>query len=212
MKVVPRFFYTGTVVEVNYLICLLLAGMMPVPLLAVSMTQSAGISLQDSIPKKKAKPYVAWIDVARPDSVWGVPQWVGRYKGKLRGVTDSSLIFETKKPFPDWKKAGDYYEVPYSDVQTIAFRRRYSPFLWIGIAYLAGPLVGAVVGVSITKANTGGQEDLARDLNGLIGATIGGMAGLLFCLIVFLKKTKFQLQRDKSAFARFRATLQQYVQ
>ena len=187
---------------------------MSAPLAATSMSQRnpSGILLLDSIPKKKAKPHMAWIDVVRPDTVWGVPQWVGRYKGKLRGVTDSSLIFETKKPFPDWKKAGDYYEVPYSDIQTIAFRRRYSPFLWIGIAYLAGPLAGAVVGVSITKANTGGQEDLARDLNGLIGATIGGIAGLLFCLIVFLKKTKFQLQRDKGAFAPFRATLQQYVQ
>lgn len=198
----------------NYFMCLLLTGVMSAPLAATSMSQRnpSGILLLDSIPKKKAKPHMAWIDVVRPDTVWGVPQWVGRYKGKLRGVTDSSLIFETKKPFSDWKKAGDYYEVPYSDIQTIAFRRRYSPFLWIGIAYLAGPLAGAVVGVSITKANTGGQEDLARDLNGLIGATIGGIAGLLFCLIVFLKKTKFQLQRDKGAFAPFRATLQQYVQ
>lgn len=195
------------------LVCVLLLGMFGLRLSAFSVVPPdfTGIFQRDSIPKKMNKRYVAWIDVARTDNTSGTSSWVGRYRGKLRGITDTSLVFETKKPFSEWKQVGAYYEAPYSDIQMIAFRHPYSPFLEIGIGSFGGLVVGGVAGVQIAKAHPGGQQQLKQDLYGILGAMLGFMAGALFGLI-FLRKEKFRVERNKAAFDRQRMAFRGYVQ
>lgn len=180
--------------------------------LSVASTPMPLISQADSIPKKKNKRYTTWIDVARTDSISGKSIRVGRYKGKLRGITDSSLILETPRPYPEWEQAGEYYEVPYSDIDLIAFRKTFAPLWGIGIGYLGGAVVGAIAGVSSAGGNGGGQDDLYRDLSGVLGAILGVMAGVTIGLAISLKKRKFSVNRDKTVFSRFRAAFQQYLQ
>ena len=194
-------------------VCVLLLGMFGLRLSAFSIASPdfTGIFQRDSIPKKMNKRYVAWIDVARTDNASGTSSWVGRYKGKLRGITDTSLIFETKKPLPEWKQVGAYYEAPYSDIQMVAFRHPYSPFLEIAIGSFGGLVLGGVAGVQIAKAHPEGQQQLKQDLYGILGAMLGFMAGGLLGLLS-LRKEKFRLERNKTVFSRHRITYQQYVQ
>jgi hypothetical protein len=131
----------------------------------------------------------------------------------LRGITDSTLLFETTKPFADWNTVGEFYEIPYSDIQMIAFRRERSPLWWIGVGYgvMAGSvLAGALLGASLSDKN-GGQGDLGRDLNIIFGGMIGGTVGMIAFPIIASKKQKFQLHGDKNTFDSHRMFMQMYV-
>jgi hypothetical protein len=203
-------------IQIKGIICLLLLSTVSVELPAFSMESPSipGMFVRDSVPQKKVKRYIAWVDVAKPDGITGARKWMGRYRGTLRGITDSTLLFETTKPFADWNTVDAFYKIPYSDIQMIAFRRERSPLWWIGVGYgvMAGSvLVGALAGASLSDKN-GGQGDLGRDLNIILGGMIGGMVGMITFPIVASKKQKFTLHGDKNTFDSHRMLLQMYVQ
>lgn len=195
-------------------LCVFLTGLLTseLPAFSVASTASLLISQPDSIPKKKHKQYTAWIDVARTDSISGKSIRLGRYKGRLKGITDSSLILETLRPHPEWEKAGAYYEVPYSDIDLIAFRKTFAPLLGVGIGFLGGTVAGAIAGVSSAGDAGGGQQELHRDLSGILGAILGATAGVAIGLAVSLKKKKYHVGRDKTIFSGLNMAFRQYLQ
>lgn len=194
-------------------IYMLVAGMWVSDMYALSWASRGGsaISHQDSIPKKKNKRYTTWIDVVKTDSISGKNISAGRYKGRLRGATDTSLIVETPRPYPKWKHAGAYYEVPFSDIHTVAFRKTFAPLLGVGIGYFGGATVGAIGGTVSGGGQGGAQGELNQALSGLVGAVLGAVAGVGIGLAVSLKKKKYTVQRDKAVFLRLRTALQQYL-
>lgn len=203
-------------IQIKGIICLLLLSAVSaeLPAFPLESRDISGMLIRDSVPQKKVKRYVAWVDVAKPAGTAGTRQWMGRYKGTLRGITDSTLLFETTKPFSDWNTVGAFYEIPYSDIQMIAFRRERSPLWWIGVGYgvTAGSiLAGALIGASLSDKN-GGQGDLGRDLNIIFGGMIGGTVGVIAFPIIASKKQKFTLHGDKNAFDSHRLIMQMYVQ
>lgn len=203
-------------IQIKGIICLLLLSAVSRELSAFSIESRniPDVLIRDSVPQKKIKRYVTWVDVAKPAGTTGARQWMGRYKGTLRGITDSTLLFETTKPFAGWDTVGAFYEIPYPDIQMIAFRRQRSPLWWIGVGYgvAAGSvLAGALLGASLSDKN-GGQGDLGRDLNIILGGMIGGTVGVIAFPIIASKKQKFRLNGDKTTFDSHRMRLRMYVQ
>ncbi|MBK9338062.1 MAG: hypothetical protein IPM98_16545 [Lewinellaceae bacterium] len=138
-------------IQIKGIICLLLFSAVSAELPAFSLESRhvPGMLARDSVPQKKVKRYVMWVDVAKPAGTAGAREWMGRYRGTLRGITDSTLLFETTKPFADWNTVGAFYEIPYPDIEMLAFRRERSALWWIGVGYgvaagsvLAGALLG----------------------------------------------------------------------
>ncbi len=192
------------------IICLLFLAVPVLESAAFTLGNSrlSGIGLTDSVPAARIKPYTAWIEAVKTDSIAGKTVSLGTFKGRLTGFTDTSLLLQMPRPYAAWKKAGRYYEVPYSDVEQVAYRKTFAPLVGLGIGYVGGAVAGAIIGVRSVNGQGGGQQELANDLGGVFGAVIGAGAGTLIGWAIGSHKTSFKVHRDKAAFSRLRVALQ----
>ena len=173
-------------------------------ILVIFLFQS-GIALQaQGDPSHKKKVYVTWVYVQRLDSATGVMHHEGRFKGLLVGLSDSTLLLDTRRPYIDWAPGDGGYVVPYSDINQIAVRRKRNPLLYVGGFYggaIAGGLIGAV---------TVDEKQFAL-VQLFVISGFAAVFGLVTLLILLFKK-KFKVGGKRDVFVSLRSTLEQYLQ
>ncbi|MBK8557247.1 MAG: hypothetical protein IPL65_16430 [Lewinellaceae bacterium] len=155
-------------------------------------------------PPRKKKVYVTWVYVQRLDSATGVMHHEGRFKGLLVGLSDSTLLLDTRRPYIDWAPGDGGYVVPYTDIRQIAVRKKRSPLVYVG-GFYGGAIAGGLIG-----ANTVDKKQFALVQLFLI-AGIMAVAGTVTLLVLLFKK-KFQVNGKREVFAGLRSTLERYLQ
>lgn len=161
-------------------------------LIFTQITSASNLALCDSVPHPKKRAYDAWIYSSAPKK---------KLFGSLRGVGDSTLLFETRMAR---QKQQEYLTVPVSGIKSVMFRRKDAVAIGIGLVLGLGVLGG------IAGAALGPKDEFP--LVTLFRVNVGMAIGMTLGMVIGFHRKKFSIQGDQQKFVQNKAQLQKFVQ